>query len=821
MILEYTKFFVNGGILGVIAMGLQMLIYRLLGGDSAAFYALASALTYAPLVTINFMIQRTWIFNRPGLFPRFVSANLGIMLLVSLLSPICSQVIDLAAGAPWGERGGFALAALLGSIPSFFIKRHWVFEKRFLVGRAPDGINRTSFWQLNDLQKACRSIFSLRWMLVSIVILYIVYYLALPAAPGNSPYDHPLGWWGWFDQGQYLKAANALLQRDFSPDKHFYPPLYPAAGAFFLNWSSGHPYFLLNLFCLLWFAFVFIRVGDRYIPRWGGVILLFGTTIFNLRIFENYLIPWTTTLSAALLASGILGLAWLQDVLDRKNIKIGNWQVFFVAACLGLLAPTRPGDAAVGGVLGLALLIGYGYARRFAAEQMPSPSKFLAVAIVGFSIGPAIYFGFNKSVFGTLSGGYMQIAAGNGFFLADLPEKFVSLWLDGETLYGESNSGLTQHYPWLFLSLAGLVWVLFRGDFLLRVLVIATSLLFVVYMPYGDLLPNGIWRFLNIHYFKWTFPFLALFAWLVVNEVLSGWRRREGWGLPALLLIVIPMLLLTLHFEINIKYLPLTGGAGSGIHIELPSNEVDFIDIKGLNGGFTEVYFGGHRLLLDGHEMKRVRDYRVLLLGSKVRLLFIRPTSGRSIEFMPDMRLVRHDAQMAAQTGAYHFELGMSKLFRNNGVQEMVSGYRLGDVIDFSQQGRGQFYAVEGWSDPEEWGRWSVNEKARVAMRISEYTERHLILELTYGALVQEGRRCQKIVILANGHNIGDQENCVDNDGGIPKLYRYALPAGLVFADGLLEISISTPDAISPRQLGINDDPRTLGIGLRTLRINY
>lgn len=129
MIREYAKFFVNGGILGVIAWGLQLLIYRALASDTAYAYVLASALTYLLLVVVNFMVQRAWIFKRSGMFPRFVVANLAIMLLVSALSPVCRHMVDLLAGAPWGDRGGFIVAALLGSIPSFLIKRHWVFGK--------------------------------------------------------------------------------------------------------------------------------------------------------------------------------------------------------------------------------------------------------------------------------------------------------------------------------------------------------------------------------------------------------------------------------------------------------------------------------------------------------------------------------------------------------------------------------------------------------------------------------------------------------------------------------------------------------------------
>jgi putative flippase GtrA len=125
---QYVKFVINGGILGVMAWGLQTALFVMLGGDSAASYGIATALTYVPLVILNFSIQRAWIFGRPGLFWQFVAANLTIMALVSLLSPVMWYVIDELVGPPWGNRGGFAVAALLASAPSFLLKRYWVFR---------------------------------------------------------------------------------------------------------------------------------------------------------------------------------------------------------------------------------------------------------------------------------------------------------------------------------------------------------------------------------------------------------------------------------------------------------------------------------------------------------------------------------------------------------------------------------------------------------------------------------------------------------------------------------------------------------------------
>lgn len=130
MLLQYLKFFVNGGILGVVAWALQLAIFKALGGGSGAMYALATALTYMPLLIVNFRIQHVLIFRRSGVFPRFLLANLAVMLLVSLLSPLCRYPIALLAGDVWGDRGGFLVASILGSIPSFLIQRHWVFAAR-------------------------------------------------------------------------------------------------------------------------------------------------------------------------------------------------------------------------------------------------------------------------------------------------------------------------------------------------------------------------------------------------------------------------------------------------------------------------------------------------------------------------------------------------------------------------------------------------------------------------------------------------------------------------------------------------------------------
>jgi putative flippase GtrA len=93
-------------------------------------YGVASALTYLPLLLINFVIQRSWIFKKQGYFWRFAIVNLSVMVLVSLLAPVCRMLIASFGGAEWGDKGGFALASVLMAMPSYHAKRMFVFSEK-------------------------------------------------------------------------------------------------------------------------------------------------------------------------------------------------------------------------------------------------------------------------------------------------------------------------------------------------------------------------------------------------------------------------------------------------------------------------------------------------------------------------------------------------------------------------------------------------------------------------------------------------------------------------------------------------------------------
>jgi putative flippase GtrA len=127
---QYVLFLFNGGMLGLLTWALQLGIYRLIDSGSQLDYGLASALACVPVIMLNSVIQRQLIFKQNGPFLRFLLAQLLMMAFVSLLALVCRSLLDWTWQAGLGESLGFAIAALIGSVPSFLINKFWVFQDR-------------------------------------------------------------------------------------------------------------------------------------------------------------------------------------------------------------------------------------------------------------------------------------------------------------------------------------------------------------------------------------------------------------------------------------------------------------------------------------------------------------------------------------------------------------------------------------------------------------------------------------------------------------------------------------------------------------------
>ncbi|MGX8009233.1 hypothetical protein ACVDG8_009560 [Mesorhizobium sp. ORM8.1] len=147
------------------------------------------------------------------------------------------------------------------------------------------------------------------------LILFCLYqykYSTYPPVPGNST-QYPLGWWGWTDQGLYLKSAKALAAFDLRPASHFYPPLYPALGAPFVWISALHPFYLIDLGLMAGFFLLVFSLFRRHLGSAPAAIVVLAGMVGYRVIGLQWVVPWTSTLSAFLFAAALV-------LLDRFDL---------------------------------------------------------------------------------------------------------------------------------------------------------------------------------------------------------------------------------------------------------------------------------------------------------------------------------------------------------------------------------------------------------------------------------------------------------------------------------------------------------------------
>ena len=512
------------------------------------------------------------------------------------------------------------------------------------------------------------------WLTLSVAaIVYCFFYFNDPALPGNS-LAHPRGWWGWFDQGEYIKAAQAFVEGDFSPGKHTYPALYPAIGSIFLPWMPVHPFFFFNLLGLLAFAFVFMVFATRYVTQLEAFALLALSVYFNKTIIVNFSIPWTTTGTVLIYSITIYQLLRKSSPEHvPASIPIETIKAFVFSSVFSLLVILRPVDTGAAAIFYPAYLY-FSFKSLRDTESKVKVKALLCQAVAlgaGLLIGLGLFLLFNLQVYGQVLGGYFKsTAVASGYFPFELPRKIFSLVFDAYTVFLEPRASLISHFPWLVLSIVGIFGCLIRGSAMLRVLAAAICLQFFLYAPYGDLIPNGVWRYYNIHYFKWMFPYLAFFAWLVLRWVFSGAStlKLSTPVFRAVAVLVAVAVLLMPRYSVR-PTSPITLNKADAVgDISFSSNgdSIDFIDVQGLAGGFNEIYMGDHKLVADGKPMHRIKDFRLLPSPWGVRILFNQTVHAKDFLLTPEgLNFAPGGLRLAASN--YHFTLGKPRLIHDRG----------------------------------------------------------------------------------------------------------------------------------------------------------
>ena len=145
----------------------------------------------------------------------------------------------------------------------------------------------------------------------------------------------------------------------------------------------------------------------------------------------------------------------------------------------------------------------------------------------------------------------------------------------------------------------------------------------------------------------------------------------------------------------------------------------------------------------------------------------------------------------------------------HSGMSEFGAFYKLDQKIDFSNNYQNDApFLFDGWSTPESWGTWSMGSSAMMQLPLPKAAATKLDLKIR--AFLGKERAHQKVDIFINEVLIkkvtfsNDEDQLIELD--IPK----------VTADqNLLTLRFEIEHPVSPYELGISEDRRKLGIGVR------
>ncbi|WP_157692695.1 hypothetical protein [Burkholderia sp. ABCPW 11] len=171
-----------------------------------------------------------------------------------------------------------------------------------------------------------------------------------------------------------------------------------------------------------------------------------------------------------------------------------------------------------------------------------------------------------------------------------------------------------------------------------------------------------------------------------------------------------------------------------------------------------------------------------------------------------------------SEQGWIYFNLkpGCPTLHEDRGTYEVPLAVGVGDTLSFRRVGSGRLYLGSGWSKSESWGTWSDASQASIMLPL----KKNDVSELSFSAnaLVTAKRAEQVVDVVVNGVNAGPVSlNSSDNNQIDIRIPQDAMSD--IGRSGVLKLDFKFHDPVSPKDLGINGDDRTLGMGLILLTI--
>lgn len=380
--------------------------------------------------------------------------------------------------------------------------------------------------------------------LISVIGAWILLYHTTPGAPQPLGPHEGIGWWGWFDQGEYLKITEQFSNLDFfNPDK-LYPPLYPGIAALLWPIFKEYGYIILDAGCTLLFFLLLIKIFSDYLTPFAVLLAVAFAYGFNRILFDQWVIPWTTNLSSLL----IIYLAYLlhrlyrsekrtykerENMDDLPSTNSRKYLAFAFAICTTML-PLRPYEI----IPCLVLTLGIGkhtllqiihattHQQSNVNNQYSSLKQWkrgalnLAPTLVPAALIVIAYTTYNLLTFGSIEPSYSKVVGKLGFNFLDIGFKYASL-VNDSSVFGLNDGHLTNLVPWYPLMMAAAIGGTLTLATPIRYLIAASLISQLSYISFNDLVPTGLFAFYNIHYFTWSISVIGVASFATIINLIK------------------------------------------------------------------------------------------------------------------------------------------------------------------------------------------------------------------------------------------------------------------------------------------------------------
>ena len=137
-------------------------------------------------------------------------------------------------------------------------------------------------------------------------------------------------------------------------------------------------------------------------------------------------------------------------------------------------------------------------------------------------------------------------------------------------------------------------------------------------------------------------------------------------------------------------------------------------------------------------------------------------------------------------------------------------------TLSFADGGSGVKYLQDGWSKPESWGVWSEKPTASLQLPLQKLPKGDLTLNLVIGAFVSAKHPREEVDITLNGEKVA---HFIFTKATESQRQTIKLPLALIGKDKTLNLLFIPSAPISPKELGLGADTRSLGVSINELQL--